>query len=179
MQTLRQTLRNLHKLITHHASRITLAVAVGASALCTPHSAFGQWIYGANTVANVYSAPIMKGFQAQTFSTCPLAGSTTVMITNVNTNDTWTFSYWVQQYGQAGTNIFPLATLQTNFSAATLAALAQTNSSGTPTNGGTVYLPIPQTTFTVTNVLWGTASNSAWGFLTGGTGRTNGLTSNP
>jgi len=137
---------------------VTLLLCVLCVSAFVPSARAG--LFGSVTVlTNMTSGPVLQGFQLQPFTVTMQAQSMTMLITNINTNHTYTLSYFGQQYGMTTTNQFPLATLVTNF-----------NASLGFTNGGNAYVPIPLTYFTLTNILWGTFSNSAWaaGYWTNG-----------
>ena len=128
-------------------------VAAAALLLCAfAFKSEAQFASGILTVTNVYNAPVQKAFAIQSVTTVQTAQALTMLITNISTNHTYTLNYWPMLHGQTTTNAFPLSTLTTNFSA----ALGFTN-------GGNAIVALPPVVQTVTNDLWGTFSNSAWG----------------
>lgn len=86
----------------------------------------------------------------------------TLSITNVNTNQTYYYSFGSQEYGAAGTNLISGSSGTTNFSAG-----------NGFTNGCTAYIPIPSLYWIGTNQVWGTfgtGTNATTGSWTNGVG---------
>lgn len=154
------TLQPFERLIArkpHIVNRKCAAVAaLCLSALCIPHSALGQTYYNFTQVWGTNYAPILLHFATQSNLAYMPIQAQTLIVTNINTNESVTVSYGAQITSQTGTNVVTLTSFTTNFPAA----------SGW-TNGSTWIYPIPAYGVNVGVSPWGGMAISCSSTLNG------------